>query len=127
MKDGRDFVSRAGLLQQFEQVVVRIEQAQMTLLARTGMRRAATLGAKDFKTSAGQLIAQMNAKFPGGEIGQATHLVNRFETGAAGNNDFHGFQITTACFIRRTSACNSRASCLRSALPSRKWLKSTDA
>ena len=31
VKDGRDFVSRAGLLQQFEQVVVRIEQAQMTL------------------------------------------------------------------------------------------------
>jgi len=36
------------------------------------------------------------------------------------NNDFHGFQIATACFIRWTSACNCRASCLRSALPSRK-------
>lgn len=27
VKDGRDFVSRAGLPQQFEQVVIRIEQA----------------------------------------------------------------------------------------------------
>ena len=27
---------------------------------------------------------------------------------------------STACFIRRTSACNCRASCLRSVLPSRK-------
>ena len=83
--------------------------------------------AKGFKTRASQLIAQMNAKFSGGEIGQATHLVNRFETGATGNNYFHGFQISTACFIRRTSACNSRASRLRSELPSRKGLKCTDA
>ena len=65
VKDGRDFVSRAGLRQQCEQVVVRIEQAQMTLLARTGMRRTASLEAKDFKASAGQLIAQMNTKLAG--------------------------------------------------------------
>ena len=102
------------------QVVVRIEQAQMTLLARAGMRRAATLEAKHFKTSAGQLIAQMNAKFSGGEIGQAADLVNRFVTWATRDDDFHGFQMATACFIRRTSACNCRASCLRSTLPSRK-------
>ena len=51
VKDGRDFVSRAGLLQQFEQVAVRIEQVQMTLLARTGMRRTAALETKHFKTS----------------------------------------------------------------------------
>ena len=69
VKDRRDFVSLAGLLQQFEQVIVLIEQAQMTLLARPGMRRAATLEAKDFKASTGQLIAQMNAKFSGREIG----------------------------------------------------------
>ena len=61
----------------------------MTLLARAGMRRAATLEAKHFKTSAGQLIAQMNAKFSGGEIGQAADLVNRFVTWATGDDDFH--------------------------------------
>ena len=70
MKDRRYVVSLAGLLQQFEQVIIRMEQAQMTFLARPGIRRAATLDAKDFKASTGQLIAQMNAKFAGREIGE---------------------------------------------------------
>ena len=82
--------------QQFEQVIVRIEEAQMTLIARAGMRRAATLEAKDFKASASQLIAQMNAKFSGGEIGQPTRLVNRFVAWAAGDNDFHGLRALLA-------------------------------
>ena len=97
------------------------------LPARPGIRCTATLEAKDFKTSTGQLIAQMNAKFSGGEIGQPTHLVNRFVTRPASDDDFHGFQMANACFIRRTSACNCRASCLRSAFPSRNCLKRTDA
>ncbi len=74
MKDSRDFVRLTGLRQQFEQVIVRIEHAQMTLLTRAGMRRAATFEAKDFKTGAGQLIAQMNTEFTSGEIGQATYF-----------------------------------------------------
>jgi hypothetical protein len=83
VKDSRDSMRLAGLLQQFEQVIVRIEQAQTTLLARPGMRRAATLEAKDFNTNTGQLIAQMNTKFSGGKIREPTHLINRFITWAA--------------------------------------------
>ena len=86
-----------------------------------------TLEAKDFKTSTGQVIAQMNAKFSSGRIGQATHLIDRFVTWAAGDDDFRGFQMANACFIRRTSACNCRASCLRSAFLSRNCLKCSDA
>ena len=47
------------------------------------------LEAEDFKTSAGQLTAQMNAKLAGREICQPTHLVNWLETRAAGDDDFH--------------------------------------
>jgi len=55
-----------------EQVIVRVSnRLQMTLLASAGMRRA-PLEAKDFKTSTGQLIAQMNTKFSGGEIREPT-------------------------------------------------------
>ncbi len=86
----------------------------MTLLIWAGMRCAATLQAKDFNTGAGQLIAQMNAEYSSGEIGEAAHLVNRLLIWAPGDDDFHGFQMATACFIRRTSACNCRASCFRS-------------
>lgn len=91
------------------------------------MRRAVTLEAKDFKTSAAQLIAQMNAKLSGREIGEPTHLINQFVTRAAGDDYLHGFQMTSACFIRRTSPCNRRASCLRSGFLSRNCLKCTDA
>src|SRR2546422_6920212 len=41
------------------------------------------------------------SKFAGREISQPPHLVNRFVAWAAGDDDFHGFQMATACFIRR--------------------------
>lgn len=31
----------------------------------------------------------MNAEFASSEIGQPTHLIKRFEIGAAGDNDFY--------------------------------------
>src|SRR6185369_5635469 len=33
----------------------------------------------------------MNTKFSGGKIREPTHLINRFITWAAGDDDFHGF------------------------------------
>lgn len=70
----------------------------MTLIARAGMRRAATLEAKDFKAGAGQLIAQMDSKLAGGEIGEPPHLVNRCATRAVGDDDYQGFQRANTCF-----------------------------
>ena len=66
----------------------------------------------DARQSAGERII-------GGDISHPTDVINRFAIRAAGDDDSHGFQMANACFIRRTSACNCRASCLRSGFPSR--------
>jgi hypothetical protein len=76
--------------QQFEQVVVRIEPAQMAWFSGIGMRGTTSLETKDLKAGARQLITEENTEFTRREIGDAANLVYRFATWAAGDDNFHG-------------------------------------
>jgi hypothetical protein len=88
-----DFVRLAGAFEEIEQVIVRIEKARMTLAVRSGISRAAAFEAENFKSGAGQAIAQVDAKFAGGKIRQAANLVDGFKAGTTGDDDFHVFKL----------------------------------
>src|SRR6266404_506003 len=111
-----------------QQVVIRIEEAQMTLLARAGMRRTAAFETEHLKIGTGQFVAESDTEFTCSEICDAANLVYRFVTWAAGDDNFHGMvRPATGCFKLRTSTCNCRASSLRCVLPSRSSVKPTVA
>ena len=73
---------------------------RLTLFAGPGYVAPLPFKTDDFKTCASQLIAQMNAEFAAGKIGQAANLVNRFVTWAAGDDDFYEFLIASHGFTR---------------------------
>ena len=47
-------------------------------------------------TTAGKKVRQLRAKLPGGEIGEAPNLIERFVGRPGGHNAAHGVKIATA-------------------------------